>query len=81
MNEINFIYNGDPNGGYRQADEPGDGIYNTEVADKPLPVWEMRNKGQDKLLQLDTTLQMIDDPNLQIYKVIDKYMDEKVKGR
>ncbi|MBP3279396.1 MAG: carboxylesterase family protein [Butyrivibrio sp.] len=78
---VNFIYNGDPNGSYRQTDEPGDGIYNTEVADKPLPVWEMRSKGQDKLLQLDTTLQMIDDPNLEIYKVIDKYMDEKVKGR
>ncbi|MBO6196434.1 MAG: carboxylesterase family protein [Butyrivibrio sp.] len=78
---VNFIYNGDPNGSYRQTDEPGDGIYNTEVADKPLPVWEMRSKGQDKLLQLDTTLQMIDDPNLEIYKVIDKFMDEKVKGR
>ncbi len=78
---VNFIYNGDPNGSYRQTDEPGDGIYNTEVADKPLPVWEMRSKGQDKLLQLDTTLQMIDDPNLEIYKVIDKYMDEKVNGR
>ena len=78
---VNFIYKGDPNGSYRQTDEPGDGIYNTEVADKPLPVWEMRSKGQDKLLQLDTTLQMIDDPNLEIYKVIDKYMDEKVKGR
>ena len=78
---VNFIYSGDPNGSYRQTDEPGDGIYNTEVADKPLPVWEMRSKGQDKLLQLDTTLQMIDDPNLEIYKVIDKFMDEKVKGR
>lgn len=78
---VNFIYNGDPNGSYRQPDEPGDGIYNTEVADKPLPVWEMRSKGQDKLLQLDTTLQMIDDPNLEIYKVINKYMDERAKSR
>ncbi|MBE5828240.1 MAG: carboxylesterase family protein [Butyrivibrio sp.] len=78
---VNFIYNGDPNGSYRQTDEPGDGIYNTEVADKPLPVWEMRSKGQDKLLQLDTTIQMIDDPNLEIYKVIDKFMDEKAKSR
>lgn len=78
---VNFIYNGDPNGNYRQADEPGDGIYNTEVADKPLPVWEMRSKGQDKLLQLDTTIQMIDDPNLEIYKVIDKYMDERAKNK
>jgi len=78
---VNFIYNGDPNGNYRQADVPGDGDYNTEVMDKPLPVWEMRDKGQDKLLQLDTTIQMIDDPNLEIYKVIDKYMDERAKGR
>lgn len=78
---VNFIYNGDPNGNYRKADEPGDGIYSTEITDKPLPVWEMRNKGQDKLLQLDTTIQMIDDPNLEIYKVIDKYMDEKAKSR
>ncbi len=78
---VNFIYNGDPNGSYRQADELGDGTYNTEVADKPLPVWEMRSKEQDKLLQLDTTLQMIDDPNLEIYKVIDKYMDERAESR
>jgi len=78
---VNFIYSGDPNGNYRTADTPGDGIYSTEIADKPLPVWEMRDKGQDKLLQLDTTLQMIDDPNLEIYKVIDKYMDEKEGNR
>ncbi|MBR5636381.1 MAG: carboxylesterase family protein [Pseudobutyrivibrio sp.] len=40
-----------------------------------LPKWEMRSANQNKLLQLDTTIQMVDDPNKEIYKVIDKYQD------
>ncbi|WP_243111838.1 carboxylesterase/lipase family protein [Butyrivibrio sp. CB08] len=74
---VNFVYNGDPNGNYRQVDTPGDGIYSTEIDGKALPTWEMRSKSNDKLLQLDTTIQMVEDPNLEIYEVIDKYMDEK----
>ena len=40
-----------------------------------LPNWQMRAEGQDKLLQLDTTIKMIDDPNHQLYQVIDKYQN------
>ncbi|SDI29579.1 para-nitrobenzyl esterase [Pseudobutyrivibrio sp. 49] len=38
-----------------------------------LPKWEMRSPTQDKLIQLDTEIKMVDDPNMEIYKVIDKY--------
>ena len=54
------------------------GIYNTEVEGSPLPVWEMRAQGQDKLLELNTEIKMIDDPNMEIYKVIDDFMDSRV---
>lgn len=40
-----------------------------------LPRWEMRSTTQDKLIQLDTEIKMVDDPNQEIYKVIDKYQD------
>ena len=40
-----------------------------------LPKWQMRAEGQEKLLQLDTTIKMIDDPNHQLYEVIDKYQN------
>ncbi|MCR4611931.1 MAG: carboxylesterase family protein [Lachnospiraceae bacterium] len=38
-----------------------------------LPNWEMRDKDHTQLLQLDTEIKMVDDPNLHIYPVIDKY--------
>lgn len=41
-----------------------------------LPKWEMRSKDNDKLLNLDTEIKMMDDPNMEIYKVIDKYQEE-----
>ena len=74
---VNFVYSGDPNGNYRTTDTTDDGVYSTEAADTPLPEWQMRNKAQDKLIRFDTTIRMVDDPNMEIYKVIDKYMDEK----
>jgi len=40
-----------------------------------LPNWEMRTENQDKLLQLDTEIKMIDDPNMELYKVIDDYQE------
>lgn len=40
-----------------------------------LPKWEMRDKDQDKLLNLDREIKMMDDPNMEIYKVIDKYQE------
>jgi len=40
-----------------------------------LPKWEMRTATQNKLLKLDTNIEMIEDPNTAIYDVIDKYQD------
>lgn len=40
-----------------------------------LPNWEMRDENQSKLLQLDTTIRMIDDPNSALYPVIDTYQN------
>ena len=40
-----------------------------------LPKWQMRDKDNDRLLNLDTEIKMMDDPNNDIYKVIDKYME------
>ncbi len=74
---VNFAYNGDPNGNYRTADDLETLGFNTEVADKPLPEWKMRKKGQDQLINFDTEVKMVDDPNMEIYKVIDKFMDAK----
>ena len=42
-----------------------------------LPVWEARTGDQDKVLELNTTILMVDDPNLEIYKVIDEYMNSE----
>lgn len=42
---------------------------------KGLPQWERRDANQDKLLQLDTTVRMVDDPNNALYEVIDKYQN------
>lgn len=80
---VNFAYTGDPNGNYRSANaiatgsEAGDKVYDTEVKDRPLPQWLMREKGQDKLINFDTGISMVDDPNLEIYEVIDRFMDAK----
>lgn len=38
-----------------------------------LPEWKMRSADQDQLLQLDTEIKMIDDPNTELYKIIDLY--------
>ncbi len=64
---VNFAYKGDPNGFYR-TDEG-------KESDTNLPVWEMRSGSQNKLLILDKEIKMEDDPNNEIYKVIDKFMD------
>ena len=66
---VNFAYNGDPNGYLLKPD----GSASTEM----LPVWEMRDAGQDKLLELGDEIKMTDDPNLAIYEVIDKFMDSR----
>ena len=38
-----------------------------------LPEWKMRSLDQDQLLQLDTEIKMIDDPNIKLYEIIDLY--------
>ncbi|MCR4998290.1 MAG: carboxylesterase family protein, partial [Lachnospiraceae bacterium] len=38
-----------------------------------LPEWKARTKDQSQLLQLDTNIQMVDDPNEALYQVIDQY--------
>lgn len=40
-----------------------------------LPKWEMRTDSQTKLLRLDTSIEMMEDPNTAIYDVLDKYQD------
>ena len=43
-----------------------------------LPEWEMKSNGQNKLLNLDTNIKMIDDPNEELYKIIDMYQKSTV---
>ncbi len=68
---VNFAYTGNPNGSLL-TDEGAD-------SGEMLPVWEMREPGQDKLLELNTDIKMIDDPNTEIYEVIDEFMDSAAK--
>ncbi|MCR5557612.1 MAG: carboxylesterase family protein [Butyrivibrio sp.] len=42
-----------------------------------LPRWEMRSKENTKLLNLDTDIKMMEDPNNEIYKVIDKFQESQ----
>ena len=67
---VNFAYNGDPNGYLLHPD----GSASKEL----LPVWEMRDAGQDKLLELGDEIKMTDDPNMEIYEVIDEFMESRV---
>ena len=66
---VNFAYNGDPNGYLLGPDGSSSGDI--------LPVWEKREAGQDQLLELGAKIKMTDDPNLEIYKVIDEFMDTR----
>ncbi|WP_026521435.1 carboxylesterase family protein [Butyrivibrio sp. VCB2001] len=66
---VNFAYNGDPNGYLLNPD----GSSSEEI----LPVWEKREAGQDQLLELGAQIKMTDDPNLEIYKVIDEFMETR----
>ncbi len=43
-----------------------------------LPEWKMRTADQDKLLQLDTEIKMIDNPNAELYKIIDMYQESTI---
>ena len=70
---VNFAYTGDPNGYLRGSDGTS--------GKEPLPTWDKRENGQDKLLELNTDIRMVEDPNLEIYKVIDRYMDAAASAR
>ena len=64
---VNFAYNGDPNGYLLNPDG--------SVSGEMLPVWEKRDTGNDKLLELGAEIKMTEDPNMEIYEVIDEFMD------
>lgn len=66
---VNFAYNGDPNGYLLNPDGSS--------SDEMLPVWEKRENGQDQLLELGAEIKMTDDPNLEIYEVIDEFMETR----
>lgn len=68
---MNFVYNGNPNG--QLLDEYG------RDSKETLPLWEKREEGQDKLLNFDDEIKMVDDPNLVIYEVIDKFMNSRAQ--
>ena len=70
---VNFAYNGDPNGYLLEAD----GSQGKEM----LPVWKMRQEGQEKLLEFNTQVKMTEDPNMDAYKVIDRFMDSEAAER
>ena len=52
-----------------------------EQASAVLDVLRFTIRDMDIDVHTDTDIKMIDDPNLEIYKVIDKYMDAAAKGR
>ncbi len=74
---VNFAYDGDPNGEILNPYEGG--ASGPTGSGEKLPAWEMRAEGQDKLINLDSEVKMMDDPNMAIYEVIDKYMDSREK--
>ena len=41
-----------------------------------LPAWEPVTEENKQVLNFDTEIKMVDDPNEEIYKVIDKYQNE-----
>lgn len=42
-----------------------------------LPEWKAKSATQNQLIQFDTEVKMVDDPNEALYKVIDKYQESK----
>ena len=42
-----------------------------------LPKWEMFNDDRTKVLEFGEKVAMITDPNIELYKIIDKYRAEK----
>ncbi len=41
-----------------------------------LPTWETYNTASDKVLRLDSTVQMEENTYVPVFKVFDKYMDD-----
>lgn len=44
---------------------------------KELPYWCEKSESLSQILQLDTDIQMIDEPYIELYKVIDKYQETR----
>ena len=42
-----------------------------------LPTWQMRDKEHTQLLNFDREIKMMDDPNLELYKVIDEFQESR----
>ncbi len=59
----NFAKTGDPNKG-------------SSNADISLPEWPMWNSAEDKLLELNDEIKLIDNPYHELNKIIDEYQDE-----
>ena len=46
-----------------------------------LPVWNMQTETEHRLLELGEVLQMREDPNLEVYEILDRYQNEKELSR
>ncbi len=44
-----------------------------------VPKWVMRDANNTKLMNFDVNIDMVDDPNEEIYRVIDSFMDSKAE--
>ena len=42
-----------------------------------LPAWNMQTETEHRLLELGEVLQMREDPNLEVYEILDRYQNEK----
>ena len=42
-----------------------------------LPTWQMRDADQTKLLELGEKIEPVEDPNLEIYEILDKYQNQE----
>lgn len=64
---VNFCRTGDPN----DSGNAGDA--------ESLPYWQEFSKDPSKVMNLGSSERMIEDPNLALYSVIDRYMDRAVR--
>ena len=63
---INFAKTGNPNG--------------VSIKDEKLPEWPMLNNDRTKVLELGTEIKVIDEPYLELYKILQSYADTLERG-